>query len=53
MSDDSPTVSSDRVLEILQRDPLGSALLRAAVAEATVEVYRNRVEQLEQQRAGT
>lgn len=42
-----PNVSSDRVLEILQREPLGAALLRAAIAEATVEVYQRRVTELE------
>lgn len=42
-----PQVSSDRVMEILQRDPLGAALLRAAIAEATVEVYQQRIEELE------
>lgn len=42
-----PQVSSDRVMEILQRDPLGAALLRAAIAEATVEVYQRRIEELE------
>lgn len=52
MPDDSPTVSSDRVIEILTRDAIGAALWRAAVAEATVEVYRDRVEQLERQQAG-
>jgi len=42
-----PQVSSDRVLEILQRDPVGAALLRAAIAEATCEVLQARCEQLE------
>jgi hypothetical protein len=42
-----PQVSSDRVMEILQRDPLGAALLRAAIAEATVEVCQRRIEELE------
>jgi len=48
---DQPTVSTERVMEILQRDPLGAALLRAAVAEATCEIYAARIEQLEQQKA--
>lgn len=42
-------VSTERVLEILQRDPIGAALLRAAVAEATCETYQKRIDQLEQQ----
>lgn len=48
---DSPSVSSDRVLEILQRDPLGAALLRAAIAEATCEVLQDRVDQLQKQKS--
>ncbi len=46
---DQPTVSTERVMEILQRDPVGGALLRAAVAEATCEIYVARIEQLERQ----
>lgn len=42
-------VSTERVLEILQRDPVGAALLRAAVAEATCEIYQQRIDQLERQ----
>jgi hypothetical protein len=33
-------VPSERVVEILVRDPMGAALWRAAVAEATVEVLQ-------------
>jgi hypothetical protein len=44
----SPSVSSDRVLQILQGEPLGAALLRAAIAEATCEVLEQRVKELEQ-----
>jgi hypothetical protein len=42
-----PQVSSDRVIDILTRDPMGAALWRAAVAEATVEAYQQRVAELE------
>lgn len=49
---DQPTVSTERVMEILNRDPLGAAYLRAAIAEATVEIYAERIKQLEQQRTG-
>lgn len=48
---DQPTVSTERVMEILQRDPVGAALLRAAVAEATCEIYVERIKQLENQKA--
>jgi hypothetical protein len=43
-----PQVSSDRVIDILTRDPMGAALWRAAVAEATVEAYQKRVAELEE-----
>ena len=43
----APQVSSDRVIDILTRDPMGAALWRAAVAEATVEAYQQRVAELE------
>ena len=42
-----PQVSSDRVIEILTREPMGTALWRAAVAEATAEAWQARCEQLE------
>lgn len=42
-----PQVSSDRVIDLLTREPLGAALWRAAVAEATVEAYQQRVAELE------
>jgi hypothetical protein len=46
-------VSTERVLEILQRDPVGGALLRAAIAEASCELMQQRIDQLErQQRPG-
>jgi len=48
-----PQVSSDRVLEILQRDPMGAALLRAAIAEATCEVWQARVAELERAQKST
>jgi len=48
---EQPTVSTERVMEILHRDPLGAALVRAAVAEATCEIYAARIEQLEQQKS--
>jgi len=44
---EQPSVSSDRVMEILQREPLGAALLRAAIAEATAEAWQAKCEQLE------
>lgn len=43
---EQPSVSSDRVLEILQREPLGAALLKAAIAEATVEVLQTQLAEL-------
>lgn len=46
---DPMTVTPERVVEILCRDPLGAALWRAAVAEATCETYQKRIGQLEQQ----
>ena len=42
-------VSIERVLEIIQRAPMGAALVRAAVAEATVELMQQRIDQLERQ----
>ena len=51
MSEDPTAVSTDRVIEILQREPLGAALLKAAIAEATVEIYRDRIAELERQKA--
>jgi hypothetical protein len=39
-------ISSDRVLEILQREPLGAALLRAAIAEASCEVLQAQIDEL-------
>ena len=47
-----PSVSTERVVAILCRDPLGSALWRAAVSEATNEVLMERLQQLEQQQQG-
>jgi len=44
-----PQVSSERVIEILTREPMGTALWRAAVAEATAEAWQARCEQLQQQ----
>jgi hypothetical protein len=38
-------ISSDRVLEILQREPIGAALLRAAIAEASCEVLQAQLDQ--------
>lgn len=46
---DRLTVSPDRIMEILQRDPIGAMALRAAVSEATCEVLQARIEQLERQ----
>lgn len=43
---DQPSVSSDRVMEILQREPLGAALLRAAIAEATAEAWQAKFTEL-------
>jgi len=43
-------VSIERVLEIIQREPMGAALVRAAVAEATCEIYQQRIDQLERQK---
>lgn len=42
-------VSPEKVVARLCQDPIGAALWRAAVAEELAEVYRLRVEQLEQQ----
>lgn len=44
-------VSPEKVVSRLCQDPLGLALWRAAVAEEIAEIYRARVEQLEQQRS--
>lgn len=49
---DLPSVSTERVVAILCRDPLGSALWRAAVSEATNEVLMERLEQLDQKPKG-
>ena len=46
------SVTPERVVEILCRDPLGAALWRAAANEALADAYRDRVEQLERQRNG-
>jgi hypothetical protein len=46
-----PTVSPDKVVQRLCSSELGLALWRAAVAEETVELYRERVDQLEGQQA--
>ena len=43
------TPDPNKIVDRLCRTELGLALWRAAVAEETVEVYRARVEQLEQQ----
>jgi hypothetical protein len=43
------TVSPERVVEILCRDPLGAALWRAAANEGLVEAYQRRIEELERQ----
>jgi hypothetical protein len=45
---DLPTVSPERVVEILCREPLGAALWRAAAAEAIADAMAERLEQLEQ-----
>lgn len=45
------SVPSERVVEILTRDPLGAALWRAAANEALVEIYAQRIEQLEKQKS--
>lgn len=53
MTDQSPApdrVPIERVLEIIQRDPMGAVLVRAAVAEATCELMQQRIDQLERQR---
>ena len=42
---ENPRVSSDRVMAILQAEPLGAALLRAAIAEATVEALQEQLAQ--------
>jgi hypothetical protein len=49
---DPLTVSPERVVEILTRDPLGAALWRAAANEALVQVYQERVDELERQAPG-
>lgn len=41
-----PKISSDRVIEILTRDPMGAALWRAAVAETTCEAYQQQLAEL-------
>ena len=46
-----PTPDPNKIVDRLCRTELGLALWRAAVAEETVEVYRTRVEQLEQQKS--
>ena len=38
------TVTPERVVEILCRDPLGAALWRAAANEALADAYRERYE---------
>ncbi|HVK44099.1 MAG TPA: hypothetical protein VM429_04255 [Micropruina sp.] len=43
MPDQPTSVNSERVIEILTRDPMGAALWRAAVAEATVEVLQGQL----------
>jgi hypothetical protein len=52
-SSDPTGVSPDpnKIVDRLCRTELGLALWRAAVAEETAEVYRARVEQLEQQKS--
>ena len=49
---DGPSVSTERVVQILCQDPLGAALWRAAVGEATNEVLMERIQQLEQKKSG-
>jgi hypothetical protein len=44
-------VSPDKVVERLCRTELGLALWRAAIAEETVDVLRERITQLEQQKS--
>ena len=47
MTDASPgpvTVTPERVVEILCRDPLGAAMWRAAANEALADAYRERYE---------
>lgn len=44
-------VSPDNIVERLCRTELGLALWRAAVAEETVEIFRSRIEHLEQQKS--
>lgn len=46
-----PSVPTDRVVQILSREPLGAALWRAALNEALAEMLAEQLEQLEQQRA--
>lgn len=50
---DLDRVSVERVLEILQRTELGSALVRAAIAEASVELMQQRIDQLERRQIPT
>ena len=49
---DLPSVPPERVVHILCQDPLGAALWRAAVGEATSEVLMERIQQLEQRTSG-
>lgn len=51
MAESDIGVSPEKVVARLCQDPLGLALWRAAVAEEVSEIYRLRVEQLEQQNA--
>jgi len=46
-----PSPDPNKIVDRLCRTELGLALWRAAVAEETAEVYRARVEQLEQQKS--
>jgi hypothetical protein len=46
-----PTPDPNKIVDRLCRTELGLALWRAAVAEETAEMWRARVEQLEQQRS--
>lgn len=48
---EQPTISSDRVLEILRSDPVGAVHLRAAIAEATCEAWERKYSELESQKA--